>query len=87
MYSVEPSRNFEIKMKKLMKKDRLRYARVRKKVLEICEEPGRYKPLGNVMAGVLRVHIGPFVLTFEIDEKNKVVRFLDFDHHDKIYKN
>jgi len=38
------------------------------------------------MHGALRVHISKsFVLTFEIDEKNKVVRLLDYDHHDNIY--
>ncbi|MFA6328387.1 MAG: type II toxin-antitoxin system RelE/ParE family toxin [Candidatus Micrarchaeia archaeon] len=74
-------------MKKLQKKDRLRYERVAKKIIEICDEPHHYESLGNVMAGMFRVHIDPFVLTFEIDEARKIVRFLNFDHHDKIYKN
>lgn len=87
MYRAEPSPNFERKMKKLMKKDHLRYERVRKKIIEICVEPHHYEPLGNIMAGVQRVHIDPYVVTFNIDEANHVVRFLDFDHHDKIYKN
>jgi len=60
---------------------------VRRKVIEICEEPHHYEPLGNVMAGVLRVHIDPYVVTFSIDEAGKTVRLLDFDHHDKVYKN
>jgi len=87
MYSAEPTPNFERKMRKLRKKDPLRYERVRKKSIEICEEPHHYEPLGNVMAGERRVHIDPFVLTFEVDEQRKIVRFLDFDHHDKVYKN
>ena len=74
-------------MRKLLKKDRPRFERIRKKVAEILEEPHRYKPLSNVMAGIFRVHADPFVLTFEIDEKAKVVRFLDFEHHDKVYRN
>jgi mRNA-degrading endonuclease RelE of RelBE toxin-antitoxin system len=38
------------------------------------------------MAGQRRVHIGKsFVLTFEILEDKKVVRLLDYAHHDKIY--
>lgn len=38
------------------------------------------------MHGAFRVHIHKsFVLTFEIDEKNKVVRLLDYDHQDNIY--
>jgi len=87
MYKIQASENFEKKMKKLMKKDKLRYERVRKKILEICKEPHAYEPLGNVMAGVLHVHVDPFVFTFKIDEANKTIQCLDFDHHDKIYKN
>ena len=87
MYKSEPVPVFERKMRKLRKKDRLRYERVVKKIIEICDEPHHYEPLGNVMAGMFRVHIDPYVLTFEINEAGKIVRFLDFDHHDKIYKN
>jgi len=36
--------------------------------------------------GIYRVHIDKsFVLTYEIDEKNKTVKLLDYEHHDKIY--
>lgn len=59
---------------------------MKKKSTEICNDPHRYEPLGNVMAGVFHVHIDPFVLTFRVDEENKTVVFLDFDHHDKIYR-
>jgi mRNA interferase RelE/StbE/toxin YoeB len=38
------------------------------------------------MHGARRVHIDTsFVLTYEIDEGKRVVRLLDYDHHDKIY--
>jgi mRNA-degrading endonuclease RelE of RelBE toxin-antitoxin system len=87
MYKSEPGPVFDRIMRKLRKKDRQRYNRVAKKIIEICEEPHHYEPLGNVMAGTFRVHIDPYVLTFEVDEAKKIVRFLDFDHHDKIYKN
>jgi mRNA-degrading endonuclease RelE of RelBE toxin-antitoxin system len=30
--------------------------------------------------------MGPFVLIFKIEEAIKTVKFVDFDHHDKIYK-
>jgi mRNA-degrading endonuclease RelE of RelBE toxin-antitoxin system len=34
-----------------------------------------------------RVHVGgPFVLIYEINEKERLVTLLDFDHHDNIYK-
>jgi len=87
MYSAEPSPLFEKKMKRLRKKDGLRYERVRKKIIEICAEPHRYTALGNVMAGLMHVHIDPYVVTFAIDEPRKLVRLIDFDHHDKVYKN
>jgi len=86
MYSPDSTPKFLKKMNKLMKKDRLRYERVKKKSSEICNDPHHYEPLSNVMAGILHAHIDPFVLTFKIDEANKKVVFLDFDHHDKIYK-
>ena len=37
------------------------------------------------MKGVLRVHLGHFVLAFIIDHKNKLVSFEDYDHHDNVY--
>lgn len=38
------------------------------------------------MHGARRVHIGKsYVLIFEIDEKQKIIRILDFNHHDVIY--
>ncbi len=39
------------------------------------------------MKGLRRVHIDKsFVLVYEIIEADNKVIFLDFDHHDKIYK-
>lgn len=71
---------------KLSKKDRKQMGIINKKVNEILEEPHHYKYLRGDMHGALRVHIDKsFVLTFEIDEKNKVVRLLDYGHHDEIY--
>jgi len=32
-----------------------------------------------------RAHVGHFVLVFQYDKKNNLIRFDDFDHHDKIY--
>ncbi|HID26884.1 MAG TPA: hypothetical protein EYP22_03455 [Methanosarcinales archaeon] len=45
------------------------------------------KTLRYGLKGLRRVHLEKsFVLVFEIDEENMVVRFLDLDHHDKIYR-
>ncbi len=87
MYAPSESEIFHRKMAKLRKKDKVRLERLRKKMDEILHEPHHYEPLGNVMAGPFRVHIDPYVLTFGIDEARKVVRFIDFDHHDKVYRN
>ena len=84
-YSIDTLPELDRKFKKLAKKDRLQYERAANKIEEIIQEPHHYKPLGNVLAGKRRVHIGPFVLVFSIDEKRRTVIFQDYDHHDKIY--
>ncbi|KYC44809.1 MAG: hypothetical protein APG12_00003 [Candidatus Methanofastidiosum methylothiophilum] len=49
--------------------------------------PYLFKPLKGDMKGARRVHISKsFVLVYAIDEKNKIIRLLDYDHHDKIYR-
>lgn len=69
------------------KKDKKLYDAVLKKIEEILENPHRYKPLRYDLKGLKRVHLKKsFVLVFEIDDDEKVVRFLDLDHHDTIYK-
>lgn len=40
----------------------------------------------NDKKGECRIHIGSYVLTFEIDENNEIVEFLDYGYHDKIYE-
>ncbi len=59
---------------------------VAKKILQIAGNPEMGKPLRNVLKGRRRVHVGHFVLLYEVDEKNKRVIFLDFEHHDRAYK-
>jgi mRNA-degrading endonuclease RelE of RelBE toxin-antitoxin system len=73
-------------LKKLAKKDPIAHEALENKILEIIENPGRYKPLGNVMAGKRRVHLGSFVLVFSIDEARQAVVFEDYDHHDRVYR-
>lgn len=73
-------------MQKLEQKDKRYYQSVAKKILQIAENPEMGKPLRNVLKGRRRVHVGHFVLLYEVDEKNKRVIFLDFEHHDRAYK-
>ncbi len=82
-YIVEFSLQFEKSMKKLEKKDKTLFSQIQKKLIDIVQDPGHYKPLKNVLAGYRRIHFGPFVLVFKIDEN--IVRIISLDHHDKTY--
>ncbi|MBF0377967.1 MAG: type II toxin-antitoxin system RelE/ParE family toxin [Desulfamplus sp.] len=59
--------------------------RLTKKIDEIAENPHHYKPLRNILKNKRRVHIGSFVLIFEILEEEKIVVFHTFKHHDEAY--
>ncbi len=69
-----------------MKNDR-RLEIINKKIQQILENPERFKPLRSKMFGIREVHIDKsFILLYVIDENRKVVRIIDFDHHDNIFK-
>ena len=79
------------KLRKLFKKDKRRYDILMKKIEKIAESDEtaieHYKNLGHGLSDRKRVHIDKsFVLTFKYDKERKFVLFLDFDHHDNIYK-
>ena len=82
-YIIEFSSQFEKSVKKLKKKDKIMFNQIQKKLIDIVQNPERYKTLGNVFAGYRRLHFGSFVLIYKI-EKN-VVRIISLDHHDKTY--
>jgi YafQ family addiction module toxin component len=86
MYKIESTDKFKKITRKLFKKDSNQLKAIENKIPQILSNPYRFKPLRNKLSGVRRVHImKSFVLTFEINEKEKIVRFLDYDHHDNIY--
>ena len=59
---------------------------IEKKIKQICEKPLHFKPLRAPMQHLRRVHVDKsFVLTYSVNEENKVVIIEDYDHHDKIY--
>lgn len=68
-YELKTSDTFREKMRKLKSKNNETYGRVAAKMDEIInsENPRHYKPLGNVMSGERRVHIGSFVMTFSVN--------------------
>ncbi|MFA5723531.1 MAG: type II toxin-antitoxin system mRNA interferase toxin, RelE/StbE family [Candidatus Pacearchaeota archaeon] len=86
-YKLEIPENLDKIFHKLSKKDKNLLEIINNKIIRILENPYQFKPLRNEMAGIRRVHIGKsFVLTYDILEGDKIVRLLDYDHHDSIYK-
>ena len=89
MHEFEVSIKLKKILKKLVKKDRLRYEATLKKIDEICSNPdiGHYKNLSYNLKEFKRVHIlSHFVLIFKFDKKTKKVKFEDLQHHNDIYK-
>tara|TARA_Y100000034_G_C6631533_1_gene275718 strand:- start:36 stop:299 length:264 start_codon:yes stop_codon:yes gene_type:complete len=85
-YELEISERLQKIFEKLKKKDKVRADILKRKIKEILENPFIGKPLTGDMAGIRRIHIRPFVLSYEILEKGNIVRLLDYDHHDNIYR-
>ena len=72
--------------KKLRKKDLAQFEALCRKINDILENPQQFKPLKNPMQHMRRVHIGSFVLVYDIDEVRKVVTIRRYEHHDNVYK-
>lgn len=82
------SNSCEKSIEKLCRKNPVFREILKKKINEIIKNPQHYKPLKYDLAGEKRVHIlKSFILKFEIDEQNKVVKFIFFGHHNEAYKN
>tara|TARA_Y100000310_G_C20665189_1_gene807083 strand:+ start:744 stop:1010 length:267 start_codon:yes stop_codon:yes gene_type:complete len=84
-YNVVYSEQLLKKFEKLAKKDKRQLGAVYKKIRRVLDDPYHFKPLRGDKKGSRRVHIGSFVLIYEIKENKNLVKFLDYDHHDKIY--
>ncbi len=84
-YTLSYGPTFGRILKKLKRRDRALFGELERGIAKILMEPTLGKPLRNVLRNYRRIHIGgSFVLLYEIQET--VVRLLDFDHHDRIYK-
>ncbi len=75
----------------LQKRDPQRAEILRKKIKQISNSDEttieHFKNLKGNLSFEKRVHIDKsFVLTFQYDKNKKFILFLDFDHHDNIYK-
>ena len=87
MYKLAIKESLDKKFKKLQKKDKEMLRLIDRKVQDILVDPYRFKPLRKPMENKRRVHVGgSFVLVYEVDEKEKLVTLLDFDHHDNVYE-
>jgi len=86
LYSLEVVETVDKIFKKLQKKDHAQFDVVTKKVNEILENPQQFKPLKSPMQHMRRVHVGSFVLVYDIDEARKAVTVRRYEHHDRVYK-
>ena len=76
-------------LKKLLKKDRVRYEATMKKIQEVInsEDPNHYKNLSYDLSDFKGVYIDThFVLIFKIDNTTKVIKFEDLKDHDEAYQ-
>jgi len=85
------TQKLKIKVLKLKKRDRKRTNILHKKIKQIINlneaDIEHFKNLSHGLSGRKRVHIDKsFVLTFKFDREKKFILFLDFGHHDNIYK-
>jgi YafQ family addiction module toxin component len=88
LYKLKRKKGLDKIFEKLAKRDIVALEAIQKKTKQIIQDPYRFKPLSNRMKNIRRVHIKVhFVLTYKIIEEEKIVELLDYDHHDKIYRN
>ena len=78
------STDFEKALKQLIKQDRKTFEQLENQIEKILREPQICKPLRYTLKNRRRLHVGSFVLVYEFHRNE--LRFIDFDHHDKIYK-
>ncbi len=88
MYSYEVIPHLQRILNKLSRKDKDAYEQVLKKIEEIINSSDveHYKNLRYDLSDKKRAHIGHFVLVFSFAKSENKIKFLDFDHHDNIYK-
>jgi YafQ family addiction module toxin component len=86
LYSLEVVEKVDRIFKKLRKKDLPQFEALSRKINEIFENPQQFKPLKNPMQHMRRVHVGSFVLVYDIDETRNIVTIRRYEHHDNVYK-
>ena len=91
MFDFDLTDELKIIIKKLVKKDKKKVEVINKKIKEIVNSDAQsirhYKNLRHDLKEYKRVHlVRSFVLVFKVDISNNFILFVDFDHHDKVYK-
>ena len=90
-FDYDFSNGLKGKIQRMKRKDPKRIEILHKKVKQIINSDEftieHYKNLRYGQSDKKRVHIDKsFVLTFKYDKERKFVLFLDFDHHNNVYK-
>ena len=85
-YEIEIGDKLQRKINKLENKDSYYYKVIINKIVQIAKAPQLGKPLRGVLKGKRRVHIGPFVLIYKVNENEHFVTFIELAHHDDAYK-
>ena len=91
MFDFDLTDELKLIIRKLVKKDKKKVEIINKKIKEIInsnkDSINHYKNLRHDLSEYKRVHIDRnFVLVFKVDLFNNFILFVDFDHHDKVYK-
>ena len=81
---ISYSLGFKKILERISKKDKKTLDYLEIQIEKIIRIPEIGKPLRYTLKSRRRLHIGSFVLVYEFN--NNELRFIDFDHHDKIYK-
>jgi len=86
MYNLEIRKSVDEIFRKLVKKDKISFEYINKKILEIRENPYHFKPLRKPFQNLRRVHIGNYVLVYSVNETTKTIIIERYKHHDEVYK-
>jgi mRNA-degrading endonuclease RelE of RelBE toxin-antitoxin system len=91
VFSFDFEKDLKEKIKKLSKKNPKQIFILKKKINQIINSDEitikHYKNLKHNLSDKKRVHIDKhFVLTFKYFKDKNFILFVDFDHHNKIYK-
>ncbi len=86
IYKIIAHPRVQKELQKLFKRDKVRYIHVKKRLEILSDNPKIGKPLRNILKGKWRIHVGSFVIIYEIDKENSSITLLDFEHHDNAYR-